>query len=70
MNCNPIYLGCRNIDSYFDNVIKLSGQVEKDIFLLKKILKKPNQYFNNIYNKKHLKVINLIENIEEIFKKV
>jgi len=69
-NCNPIYLGCRNIDSYFDDVIKLSGNVEKDILLLKKILKKPNNYFNPVYNKKHLKKINLIENIEDIFKKV
>jgi len=70
MNSNPIYLGCRNIDNYFDNVIKLSGNVEQDIFLLKKILNNPNKYFNTMYNKKHLKVINLIENIEHLFKTV
>ena len=67
LNCNPIYLGCRNIDTYFDNVIKLTGNVNEDILLLKNILSTPEKYFNPMYNTKHLKVINLIENIEYLY---
>jgi hypothetical protein len=67
LNCNPIYLGCRNIDNYFDNVIKLTENIDEDIPLLKNILSTPEKYFNPMYNTKHLKVINLIENIEYLY---
>ena len=36
-NVIPIYYGCKNIDSYFDNIIKLNGDTKKDILLLKQI---------------------------------
>jgi len=45
----PVYLGCRNIDAYFPNVyVALSGQVEKDIALLKDICQSPEKYRKNV----------------------
>lgn len=36
--CKPIYLGCRNIKEYFgENVIELSGNVDADIEMLRRI---------------------------------
>jgi hypothetical protein len=38
-NTIPIYMGCRNIDSYFpDMVIKLSGNIEEDISILRQLI--------------------------------
>lgn len=69
-NCMPIYLGCKNIDSYFDtnNTIKLSGDISSDILLLKNIIINPDKYYMKTYNKRNIKTVNLIENIETIFK--
>jgi hypothetical protein len=38
-NTIPVYMGCRNIDSYFpDMVIKLSGNIEEDISILRQLI--------------------------------
>jgi len=66
-NCLPIYLGCKNIDKYFDNIINLSGDVDKDILLIINIIRNPLKYYNNTYNKKNIKTVNLIENIEFLY---
>ena len=66
-NCNPIYLGCKNIDSYFDNIFKLTGDVNKDILLITQIIKNPTQYYTPTYNNKNIKTVNLIENIEKLY---
>ena len=66
-NCMPIYFGCKNINSYFDDTINLTGDVNKDIKLIIKILLKPGQYYKPTYNEKNLKTVNLIENIEKLF---
>ena len=47
----PIYLGCRNIDEYFPNsVIHLSGNVNKDMELIKNIVENPDKYKKYISN--------------------
>jgi hypothetical protein len=33
-NCTPIYLGCKHIDSYIENVIKITGNVQEDLNLI------------------------------------
>jgi hypothetical protein len=66
-NCKPIYLGCNNIDMYFDNIFKLSGNVNQDLLLLINIIKNPIQYYKSTYNKKNIKTVNLIENIEKLY---
>jgi len=66
-NCMPIYLGCKNIDKYFDNIIKLKGNEDIDILLLIEIIKNPENYYKPTYNKKNIKKVNLIENIETLY---
>ena len=66
-NCMPIYLGCKNIDSYFDDIIKLNGNVDNDILLLVEIIKNPEKYYKPTYNEKNIKKVNLIENIEKLY---
>jgi hypothetical protein len=60
-------LGCKNIDSYFDNIINLTGDINKDILLIINIIKNPLKYYNNTYNEKNIKRVNLIENIEKLY---
>jgi len=66
-NCRPIYLGCKNIDMYFDNIFKLTGDINQDVLLLINIIKNPMQYYNPTYNEKNIKTVNLIENIERLY---
>ena len=66
-NCLPVYLGCKNINSYFDNIINLTGDINKDILLIINIIKNPLKYYNNTYNEKNIKRVNLIENIENLY---
>jgi hypothetical protein len=66
-NCNPIYLGCRNIESYLNNIIKLSGEINKDILLINDIISNKTKYYKKTYNDQNINNVNLIQNIEEIF---
>jgi hypothetical protein len=66
-NCTPIYLGCKNIGSYFDNIINLTGDVKQDILLIIKIITNPLQYYKPTYNEKNIKTVNLIENVEKLY---
>lgn len=66
-NCNPIYLGCKNIDNYLDNVIKLSGNIVNDILLIKNIIINPHKYYKKTYNERNIKAVNLIENVEKLY---
>ena len=66
-NCMPIYNGCNNIDKYFNDIIKLTGVLDEDILNLKTILNDPYKYYKTTYNKKNIKTVNLIENIETLF---
>jgi len=64
----PIYLGCRNIHSYFpDNVIVLSGDLNNDMELLKNIAENPAKYKKNINNQSIKNKISLLKNIENLF---
>lgn len=66
-NCSPIYLGCRNIHKYFNNVLLLSGNVNVDIQNLMIILNNPLKYYKLMYTEQHEKNVNLLKNIEEIY---
>ena len=47
--CVPIYLGCKNIDSYFkEYVIHLNGDIKNDMILLRDIINKPDKYYKKI----------------------
>ena len=66
-NCMPVYLGCKNIDKYFDNMINLSGNIDNDILLLTEIIKNPESYYKPTYNQKNIKTVNLLENVVELY---
>ena len=66
-NCLPIYYGCQNIQKYFDDIIILTGDLNKDINMLILILQNPLKYYKKTYTTKNIKNVNLIENIETLF---
>ena len=67
-NTTPIYLGCRNIDKYFgDNVIQMSGDLQKDMMLINDIVINPEKYQKNIDLEFIKSKTSLIQNIKEIF---
>ena len=64
----PIYLGCKNILTYFPaNVIVLSGDIVKDMLLLRDILLHPNKYKANIKVDAIKDKLNLLKNVEVLF---
>jgi hypothetical protein len=66
-NCMPIYYGCKNIDEYVDNVIKLEGNIHNDIQLILSIINNPYFYYKKTFNEKNINAVNLIENLPNIF---
>jgi hypothetical protein len=61
--CSPIYLGAKNIDNYFNNIIKLSGNIQNDLQLLRNIIDNPENFYkpNQIEDvKKTLNIKNII----------
>jgi hypothetical protein len=64
---SPVYLGCRNINTYFPNyVTTLSGSVEHDMVLLRDILTNPEKYKKDIDVKSVHESIDLLHNISKI----
>lgn len=64
----PIYMGCKNIESYFPkNIIYLSGNINKDIELLHHIFQNYNQYDIPIDIKNVVEVTNIHNNIDKLF---
>ena len=66
-NCMPIYLGCKNLNNYLENVVILNGDVQKDIQVIIAILNNPFRYYKKTYTEKNIKAVNLIENLPNIF---
>ena len=61
-NTTPIYLGCINIDNYFENVIKLTGNLKHDLNLIYNICKNPDNYKKN-HNIEKIKSVLSIKNV-------
>jgi len=66
-NCMPIYLGCKNISNYVENTIILTGDIQKDIITIISIIENPNMFYKKTYTERNIKVVNLIENLPNIF---
>ena len=66
-NCMPIYLGCKNLNQYLENVVILVGDVQKDIQTIMTILNNPTMYYKKTYTDKNIKAVNLIQNLPNIF---
>jgi hypothetical protein len=66
-NCMPIYLGCKNIDEYVENIVKLEGNILNDINLIINIISNPDKYYKKTYTEKNIHAVNLIQNLPNIF---
>tara|TARA_E500000178_G_C16951633_1_gene721569 strand:- start:478 stop:1341 length:864 start_codon:yes stop_codon:yes gene_type:complete len=67
----PIYLGCLNINNYFpNNVINLTGNIEKDLNILVYILKDPLAFKKNIELNNIKDKVYLLRNLDRIFNEV
>ena len=63
----PIYLGCQNIDTYFPKtVLKLTGDIEKDMAFLTDICQNQEHYIKNIDVDKVKQTINFA-NVVKLF---
>ena len=63
----PIYLGCTNIEKYFGTIIKLSKSIERDIDLIKDIIKNPDHYKKEINLDEVKDKVYLLRNLDTIF---
>jgi len=64
----PVYWGATNIESFFPNItISLSGNLEKDIYLLFDIMYNPNKYKKSISQDEIRPKMNLLKNLDKIF---
>lgn len=64
----PIYWGCKNILNYFpNNVIILSGDIEKDMILLRDILINPTKYKAKINVELIKEQLNLLKHVDKLF---
>jgi hypothetical protein len=66
-NCMPIYLGCKQIHEYFNDIIKLSGNIKADIQLLVEIFKCAGLFYRKTYTEKNINTVSLLNNIHKIF---
>jgi hypothetical protein len=65
----PVYLGCRNISTFFgDTPILLEGKVEDDIKLICDIVEQPGKYMRDIDVEKVEERVNLIKNIDGLYR--
>lgn len=66
-NCMPIYLGCKQIHEYFDDILLLSGNINDDIQLLVEIFKCAGLFYRKTYTEKNINTVSLLNNIHKIF---
>ena len=65
--CMPIYIGAKNVSSYFNHFISLTGDLKRDIYILINILQEPKKYYMNPYNERNIYQMNIFEHIKDIF---
>jgi hypothetical protein len=66
-NCMPIYLGCKQIHEYFDDILILSGNINDDIQLFVEIFKCAGLFYRKTYTEKNINTVSLLNNIHKIF---
>ena len=63
----PIYIGCKQINKYFDDIIPLSGNISYDIGLLADVFKRAGLFYRKTYTEKNMNTVSLLNNIHKIF---
>ena len=68
LETTPIYLGCKNIDQYFDGqLVNLTGNLDIDMNLLQLICLMPDQYKKAIDTEKVDSIVNILRNMKTLF---
>jgi hypothetical protein len=62
----PLYLGCRNVDKYYKNVIKMTGNLVEDLKLIRKICQNPEKYIKDV-DIKEVENVSSIKNVINMF---
>jgi len=64
----PVYLGCNNINKYFENdVICLTGNLSDDMTLIASILIDPLKYYKKLDIEKIKNTTNFLRNVDNVF---
>ena len=66
-NCKPLYYGCHNVFSYFENIIVLSGNARNDLNIIKQVLSNPAAYYEYTATPKNKKSACLLEHLNTIW---
>jgi hypothetical protein len=66
-NCMPVYIGAKNISTYFNDFISLTGDLKTDMNILIHLLQEPKKYYKNPYNERNICQMNIYEHIKDIF---
>lgn len=68
LGTTPIYLGCKNIESFFPNqYIQLTGNIDEDMNLLERICMEPDNYQKQIDIDSVDNTVNVIKNVRQLF---
>lgn len=68
LETTPVYLGCKNIDNYFNGqLVNLTGDIEIDINLLQLIYLMPNEYNKTNDIEKVDNTVNILKNMKSLF---
>jgi hypothetical protein len=63
-----VYLGCNNINKYFENdVICLTGNLSDDMSLIASILIDPLKYYKKLDIEKIKNTTNFLRNVDNVF---
>ena len=66
-NITPFYLGCRNINSYFPNMLHhLSGDAAQDMELLRQAFSDPAKYIKQIDIENVVQTVDLVANLKKL----
>lgn len=63
----PIYYGCRSINNYFNDIIKLTGNVDEDIRILTQVYNNQTEYKNKNEYETVLETTNLFTHLHNLF---
>jgi hypothetical protein len=63
----PVYIGAKNVSTYFNDFISLTGDLKTDIHILIRLLQEPKKYYKNPYNEINICQMNIYEHIKDIF---
>lgn len=66
-HCMPVYIGAKNVSTYFNHFISLTGDLKTDMNILIHLLREPKKYYMNPYNERNICQMNIFEHVKDLF---